>query len=88
MATDTSDLLAQLGAELRHARLKSRRTQADVATAAGLARPTLTRIENGYNGEINVYLAAAHALGYRLTLVRSNGPDSDEQGSFLQFNDG
>jgi transcriptional regulator with XRE-family HTH domain len=83
MAIDnTTELLTRLGAELRHARMKSGRTQADVAAAAGLARPTITRLdlERGHNGELSAVLAAAHVLGYHLSLVHNES--SPEQGSF------
>ena len=47
----------------REARLAGRRSQADVALAAGVSLPTLQRFEAGANVRLDVLLRVAVALG-------------------------
>jgi transcriptional regulator with XRE-family HTH domain len=52
----------QLGRRARDARLAARRSQADVATAAGVSVPTLQRFEAGTNVSFDVVVRVATAL--------------------------
>lgn len=46
--------LQELGFEIRRARIERGLTQAQLATAAGLSRPTLNRLENGLFPDLGV----------------------------------
>lgn len=63
--------LAQLGAELRRARVQDARSQADVGEQAGLSRQLVHRIEAGISGGIAAYLAVAGALNRRIALIEA-----------------
>ena len=51
--------LQELGYTIRRARLARRRTQADVARAAGISRTTMNQLENGLFPDIGVRRAQA-----------------------------
>ncbi|ORA79572.1 helix-turn-helix transcriptional regulator [Mycobacterium malmoense] len=71
--------LAQLGAQLRHARIQAGLTQAEVGRRAGVSRQLVNRIEAGYNGEIAAYIAVANALDHRLRLLEEVPLNDGEQ---------
>lgn len=52
-----------VGRRARSARLAARRSQADVARAAGVSLPTLQRFEAGANVSLDVLVRTAIALG-------------------------
>ena len=52
----------RLGRRARDARLAARRSQADVAQAAGVSLPTVQRFEAGANTSIDVLIRVAIAL--------------------------
>ena len=66
MAGLVDEVLAGIGAQLRHARINAGLTQQDVANRAGVSRQLVGRIENGLNGEISAFIAVANALEHRL----------------------
>ncbi|KAA1250205.1 helix-turn-helix transcriptional regulator [Mycobacterium simiae] len=70
MASLVTETLAQIGAQLRHARLQAHLTQQDVARRANVSRQLVGRIENGFNAEASAYIAVASALDYRLTVAQ------------------
>lgn len=69
MASLVSETLAQIGAQLRHARIQAGLTQHDVARRANVSRQLVGRIENGFNGEVSAYIAVAAALDHRFTVA-------------------
>jgi transcriptional regulator with XRE-family HTH domain len=79
MDVDVRELLAQLGAELRHARIQANLTQADVGAAAGVSRQLVNRMKTGHNGEISSYIATAKALRHRLKATTTPPPNASEQ---------
>lgn len=59
-----SRLLAQVGANLRHARLRRRHSAEIVAKRSGITRKTLQRVEQGDPAvAIGIYARALQALG-------------------------
>ncbi len=52
-----------LGRRARDARLAARRSQSDIARAAGVSLPTLQRFEAGANVSVDVLLRVAFVLG-------------------------
>ena len=66
MAGLVTETLAQIGAQLRHARIAAGLSQQDIANRAGVSRNLVGRIENGKNGEISAYIAVANALDHRV----------------------
>jgi transcriptional regulator with XRE-family HTH domain len=56
-------LRKRIGGRARAARLADRRSQADVAQAAGVSLPTLQRFEAGANVSLDVLVRVAIALG-------------------------
>lgn len=80
MVSDVREQLAQLGSQLRHARLAAKLSQDDLGRRAGISRQLVSRIESGHpNGEISAVAAVAHALDYRLTAVPHKEPNRGEQ---------
>jgi transcriptional regulator with XRE-family HTH domain len=79
MRNPVQEDLAQLGAQLRHARTEAGLTQAAVGRRAGVSRQLVNRIEGGYNGEIAAYIAVANALDYRLRLIEEVPLNDGEQ---------
>jgi len=79
MDVDLRESLAQLGAELRFARIKAGLTQADISAAAAVSRQLVNRVENGHNGEISSYLAVAKALGLSLKVVAPPALNASER---------
>lgn len=73
------ELLAQLGAELRFARLQANLTQADVSERAGVSRQLVNRIEDGRNGNVDSFIAVAKALGRRLHVTGESTLNDSEQ---------
>lgn len=62
--------LQELGFEIRRARIERGLTQAQLATAAGLSRPTLNQLENGLFPDLGVkkVLAILETLGLDLSV--------------------
>jgi transcriptional regulator with XRE-family HTH domain len=79
MDGDVRELLAQLGAELRFARIQANLTQAEVSARAGVSRQLVNRIEDGRNGEISSFIAVATALGRRLHVTGESTLNDSEQ---------
>lgn len=79
MDGDVRELLAQLGAELRFARIQANLTQADVSARAGVSRQLVNRIETGRNGEISSFIAVAKVLGRRLQISGQSTLNDSEQ---------
>jgi transcriptional regulator with XRE-family HTH domain len=69
----TTRLLQDVGAQIRGRRKALGVTTAEAAEAAGMSRPTLSRIESG-NASVTVgaFAAAAAAVGLRLALISSD----------------
>jgi transcriptional regulator with XRE-family HTH domain len=61
--------LEKIGAALRDARLEAGLTQGEVGQLAGVSRQLVSRIEQGYNGEISAYVSVAAALERRVSVV-------------------
>lgn len=80
MDGDVRELLAQLGAELRFARIQANLTQAEVSERARVSRQLVNRIETGRNGEISSLIAIAKVLGRRLQI--SGEPTLNESEQF------
>lgn len=82
MADDVHEHLAQLGAQLRHARMQAGLTLEDVGQRAGVSRQLLSKIESGHpHGEIGAVAAVASALNYRLAVAPRKKPNRGEQGA-------
>lgn len=79
MDGDVRELLAQLGAELRFARIQANLTQAEVSARAGVSRQLVNRIEDGRNGEVSSFIAVATALGRRLRVTGESTLNDSEQ---------
>lgn len=72
--------LAQIGAQLKDARLRAGLAQDEVGRRAGVSRQLLSRIESGHpHGEIAAVVAVANALDYRLAVVPKQPPNTGEQ---------
>lgn len=74
-----AEVLAGIGAQLRHARLNAGLTQQDVANRAGVSRQLVSRIENGLNGEISAFIAVASALDCRIGVAEEVPLNDAEQ---------
>ena len=72
------EILEKIGAALREARLKVFLTQGEVGQMAGVSRQLVSRIEQGFNGEISAYVAVAAALHHRLAIVEESDPSRGE----------
>jgi transcriptional regulator with XRE-family HTH domain len=70
--------LRQLGAELRHARIKAAINQTELAQRAGVSRQLVSRIENGLNAEMGAYLAVINALHRRVRIVEEAAATPDD----------
>lgn len=57
-----SAILATLGEFIRQIRLAQNKTQLDVATAAGIKRMTLVRIEQGRGGTMGTFIRLLRSL--------------------------
>ncbi len=81
---ETEDILAQMGMQIKYARLRRRLPAELVAERAGISRATLVSIEKGLPSvAIGCYAAVLHALNYMdkdLLLVAKD----DELGRKLQ----
>lgn len=86
MAELVTEVLAQIGAQLRHARVTAGLTQLDVAHRAKVSRQLVGRIENGFNGEISAYIAVANALDHRLAAVQEVPLNPSEIAALDLFN--
>ncbi len=62
LGTSPQSLRKRIGRRARDARLAARRSQADVARAAGVSLPTLQRFEAGANVSLDVLVRVAIAL--------------------------
>jgi|SRR5271165_902498 len=62
MGASPRSLRRLIGRRARHVRLASRRSQSDVARAAGVSLPTLRRFEAGANVNLDVLVRVAIAL--------------------------
>jgi transcriptional regulator with XRE-family HTH domain len=62
MGTSPRMLRQRIGRRAQDARLAARRSQADVARAAGVSLPTLQRFEAGTNVSVDVLVRIAVAL--------------------------
>lgn len=86
MAGLIEEVLAGIGAQLRHARVAAGLTQQDVANRAGVSRQLVGRIENGLNGEISAFIAVANALDYRLGVTEEVPLNDAEQAALDLIN--
>lgn len=81
---ETEEILAQMGQQIKYARLRRKLTAEIVAERAGISRATLVSIEKGLPSvAIGCYAAVLHALNYMdkdLLLVAKD----DELGRKLQ----
>lgn len=80
MVVDVREQLAQLGAQLRSARLQANLSQDELGRRAGVSRQLVSRIESGHpNGEISAVIAVANALEYSITATPRRTPSTGEQ---------
>lgn len=86
MAGLIQEVLAGIGAQLRHARIDAGLTQQDVATRSGVSRQLVGRIENGLNGEISAFIAVANALDHRLSVAEEVPLNDAEQAALDLIN--
>jgi transcriptional regulator with XRE-family HTH domain len=81
---ETEDILAQMGLQIKYARLRRKLSAELVAERAGISRATLVSIEKGMPSvAIGCYAAVLHALNYMdkdLLLIAKD----DELGRKLQ----
>src|SRR5690242_20388335 len=74
----------QLGANIAAARLRRQWTQDELATKAGITRPTLQRIEAGALGTgIGAYVAALWAMGLHHPVETLAALEQDPEGATL-----
>jgi transcriptional regulator with XRE-family HTH domain len=68
--------IQELGHEIRQARLAQDMTQAELAAAAGISRPTLNLLESGLVRDLGIrkVLAVLERLGLEMTLQRAGRP--------------
>lgn len=66
--------LLDLGKTIKDLRKEKGVTQEQLASSAGLSRATLSKLENGYLGNVSVVTLAniLNALGYELDIKLSN----------------
>lgn len=77
--------VAQLGANLRIARIKRRLTQKMVADRAGISLNTLSKLENGDPGiAVGIVGAVLLALGLDDALASTAAPERDLDGMMLE----
>lgn len=77
--------LKQLGADIRHARLRRRLPQAVVADRALTSRQTIARMEQGdWRVAIGTWAAVLFALGLLDGLAALASPDNDVSGRALE----
>jgi transcriptional regulator with XRE-family HTH domain len=87
MPVDVHEQLAQIGAQLRNARLNAGLTQDEVGRRAGVSRQLLSRIESGHpRGEIAAVVAVADAVDYRLSVVPKKLLNAGEQAALDLIN--
>ncbi len=84
MSDDVEEQLARIGDQLRIARVKAYLTQGDVGQRAGVSRQLVSRIEQGFNGEIRAYLAVAAALNHRF-IVEEQAAGNEKAIAALDF---
>ncbi len=84
MSDDVEEQLARIGDQLRIARVKAYLTQGDVGQRAGVSRQLVSRIEQGFNGEIRAYLAVAAALNHRF-IVEEQAAANEKAIAALDF---
>jgi transcriptional regulator with XRE-family HTH domain len=63
-------VLRELGSRLERTRLERNRTQAELATEAGIGRATLQRLEAGQPGDLSSFVRVLRALGLLEALDR------------------
>jgi transcriptional regulator with XRE-family HTH domain len=66
---------ARLGARLRALRLQRNLTQADLASRAGISRPTLAALEREGAGSLETLASVLYALGREAELEAIGQPD-------------
>jgi transcriptional regulator with XRE-family HTH domain len=71
-----ADLLARLGRRLAAERLRQNRTQAELATEAGVSLPTIKRLELGSSVQLTNLIRVLRALG-RLDDLSALVPDTE-----------
>jgi len=77
MSDDVEEQLGRIGDQLRIARVKAYLTQSDVGQRAGVSRQLVSRIEQGFNGEIRAYVAVAAALNHRFIVEEQAAIDDN-----------
>jgi len=77
--------LSALGSRLRELRRNAGLTQADLAGRAGIARDTLSRIENGGTAETAIVHRVADLLGHALTIERRELRAADMRSRFAHL---
>lgn len=82
---EVAEQLRVLGEHIRVARIRRRKGQAEIASACGIGRTTLHRIEAGSPGTTigNVY-AVLWALGLLTSTRAVADPDADQHGKTLE----
>lgn len=79
MATDTGTPI-ELGRAVQRARAELGLTQAEAAKKAGVSRRWLIELERGHgNAQLGKVLAALHALGLSLRVVRHEPPSGPSE---------
>ncbi len=69
----TMTTLAQIGKAVREARRSAKLSQAELALRAGVARSSLSALENGMgNAELNTLLSLLQVLGLDLQVVAAD----------------
>lgn len=71
----------EIGAAIKAARTSQSRTQAELASALGMSRATISAIENGTVGEIGIrkVIALCNELGLALTAVAATARPTLQQ---------
>lgn len=77
--------VAQLGQNLRLARIRRRMSQEELAQACGITRKTLYALETGNPGTtIGTVFSVLWKLGLMSTTTALADPDADEHGKILE----
>lgn len=77
--------LKRLGENIARARIRRRLKQVELASKAGLTRPTVTRIERGQpTTAIGAYFSVIWAMGLEKEIANLASPDRDEEGKVLE----
>jgi DNA-binding XRE family transcriptional regulator len=82
---EVSTAVAQLGQNIRLARIRRRMSQDELAQACGITRKTLYALETGHPGAtIGTVFSVLWKLGLMGTTTALADPDADEHGKILE----